>query len=340
MNLFLYVALAVVLGGLGTSFVFSGWVRLITSPKFTFDDIPDLSGKVAIVTGANTGIGKVSARELARKGAHVIVACRSTPKGIATVNEITREIPKANVEYMNLDLSSMANVQKFTDVYLAKGLGIDILMLNAGIMMNPFELTEDKLESQFATNHIGHFLMVQNLLPVLVQSKARVVSVSSLAHTFVSGIDFNTIHDENSYDKVKAYGVSKLSNVLFASELARRYGAVGVTSYSVHPGLVATELMRHVDADFFKLGGHDGFAAKVYTWVKDSFNNALALDPNGGALTQLFVATAPSNVIEQYNGAYYSPIALRIDPSAVARDEVLAKKLYDYSLGIVKPFLH
>ena len=270
----------------------------------------------------------------------MIVACRSTPKGIATVNEITREIPKANVEYMNLDLSSMANVQKFTDVYLAKGLGIDILMLNAGIMMNPFELTEDKLESQFATNHIGHFLMVQNLLPVLVQSKARVVSVSSLAHTFVSGIDFNTIHDENSYDKVKAYGVSKLSNVLFASELARRYGAVGVTSYSVHPGLVATELMRHVDADFFKLGGHDGFAAKVYTWVKDSFNNALALDPNGGALTQLFVATAPSNVIEQYNGAYYSPIALRIDPSAVARDEVLAKKLYDYSLGIVKPFLH
>lgn len=200
-NLFLF-ALFVVVGGLGLSYIFGGWVRLYTSPKFNFEDIPDLSGKIAIVTGANTGIGKVSAKEMARKGAHVIVACRSAPRGISAVNEITREISGSKVEYMNLDLSSMASVQKFTDEYRAKGMGIDILMLNAGIMMNPYGLTVDNLESQFGTNHIGHFLMVQNLLPILAESKARVVSVSSFAHNFVNGIDFATLHNEAAYDKV------------------------------------------------------------------------------------------------------------------------------------------
>lgn len=136
----------------------------------------------------------------------------------------------------------------------------------------------------------------------------------------------------------KAYGISKLANILFASELARRFGNVGITSYSVHPGLVATELMRHIDADFFRVGGKDGIAAKVYTWVKDSFNNALALDPNGGALTQLYVATAPAEVLKPHNGAFYSPIALRIEPSATARDEALARELWEYSMDLIKPF--
>ena len=197
--------LAPILLTIGTSWYSGGWMAKYTSPKFTFDDIPDLHGKVAIVTGANTGIGKVSARELARKGAHVIVAARNSAKGLSAVDEIRQAVGKsASVEFLQLDLSSMQSVKDFSVNYLSKGLKTDILLLNAGIMIPPFELTADNIESQFGTNHIGHFLLFQLLLPNLKESKTRVVHVSSLAHkhTYSSGIDFANINNPQTYNRV------------------------------------------------------------------------------------------------------------------------------------------
>ena len=184
------------------------------------------------IVGGNTGIGKVSARDLARKGCHgkrvvmfqwvcfyitlyrlnmfylcviVILAARSESKGRQAVKDILEDIGQhSKVEYMNLDLSSMNSVQKFSREYLAKELPTDILMLNAGIMVPPFELTEDGIESQFGTNHVGHFLLFNLLLPNLKNSKTRVVHVSSLAHTssYSKGIDFENINNEAAYNRM------------------------------------------------------------------------------------------------------------------------------------------
>jgi NAD(P)-dependent dehydrogenase (short-subunit alcohol dehydrogenase family) len=226
------VALVAVLWSI-ISYLLGGGIAILMSPSFSFKDIPDLTGKVAIVTGSNTGLGFVSARELAKKGAHVILAARSEEKGMEAVKRIKQEIgdiPGAHLlEFMSLDLSSFNKVREFSIAFLDKNVSLDILILNAGILVPYFELTEDGLEMQIGTNHFGHFLLVRLLTPLLVASKARVVSLSSLAHisTYTEGIRFEAIKSNKTFIAFMGYGQSKLANILFSNELAVRLNGTG-----------------------------------------------------------------------------------------------------------------
>ncbi|NXF20244.1 WWOX oxidoreductase, partial [Rhodinocichla rosea] len=204
----------------------------------------DLSGKVAIITGANSGIGFETAKSLALHGACVILACRSPARGDAAVQRILEEWHKAKVEAMTLDLASLQGVQRFAEAFKSKNLPLHMLICNAAVFGAPWSLTEDGLESTFQVNHLGHFYLVQLLEDVLRQSSpARVVVVSSESHRFTeikdsSGkLDFSLLSpSKKEYWAMLAYNRSKLCNILFSNELNRRLSPHGVTSNSVHPG--------------------------------------------------------------------------------------------------------
>ena len=198
-----------------------GRMTLYTSPFFRTRTVPDLTGKVAIVTGANTGIGYSTARELARKGAKVIVAARSEERGKDAVARIKKQLKGQKgadlVEFMKLDLGSLSQIRSFARSFLWSNRQLDILVLNAGIMMPPFEKTKDGFESQIGVNHLGHFLLTKLLTPVLKQSKARVVSVSSLAHIgpYPGGIKFDTFKNGTGYNAIAACeNMSSISSAL------------------------------------------------------------------------------------------------------------------------------
>jgi NAD(P)-dependent dehydrogenase (short-subunit alcohol dehydrogenase family) len=187
------------------SFIVGGHVALYVSPPYGFNDIPDLTGKVAIVTGSNTGIGYVTVRELVRKGAKVILAARSEKKGKQAVLKIKAElydIPAADlIEFIKLDLSSFADVRKFAKDFSYKRLKLDMLILNAGVMAPPFSLSVDGIESQMATNHFGHFLLVKLLTPIIKASKSKIVHVSSIAHlnSHPEGLRISSFYDNVDY---------------------------------------------------------------------------------------------------------------------------------------------
>lgn len=187
------------------SYFIGGEVARYVSPPYSFNDIPDLTGKVAIVTGSNTGIGYVTVRELARKGAKVIVAARSEEKGKEAVRKIKAElgsIPGADlVEFIKLDLGSFAEVKKFAKDFTHRRLKLDMLILNAGVMAPPYGLTVDGFETQIGTNHLGHFLLVKLLMPIIKASKSRLVHVSSIAHmgTFPEGIRTSSFSSDVEY---------------------------------------------------------------------------------------------------------------------------------------------
>ncbi len=193
---------------------FSNWIggrmTLFTSTFWRIRHVPDLSGKTAIVTGANTGIGYTTARELARKGAKVIVAARSEERGKDAVARIKKQLKGLKgadlVEFMKLDLGSFSQIRSFARSFLWNNRQLDILVLNAGIMVPPFETTKDGFESQIGVNHLGHFLLTKLLTPLLKKSKARVVSVSSLAHIgpYPGGIKFDTFRNGTGYNAVAA----------------------------------------------------------------------------------------------------------------------------------------
>lgn len=194
-------------------------------PSFSVSDIPTLTGKVAIVTGANTGLGKVTALELARKGAHVVLACRSKDRTEPVAEEIKKITGNQQVEFVELDLGSLRSVQSFAKAFLQRNIPLNILVNNAGIMGLPkLELSKDGIEAQFATNHVGHYYLTRLLLPALVKGQpASVVSVSSAAHKFApkGGIVFDKINDQKAYGSWSAYGQSKLANILFAKALQK-----------------------------------------------------------------------------------------------------------------------
>ena len=223
---------------------------MIPDDAWTADDIPDLSAKVIIVTGANSGIGYEAAKEFARKDARTILACRNLNKAQAAVAQIHAEIPNAPVEIMPLDLSSLQSVHKFADAFKAKYESLDVLVNNAGIMMVPYGITQDGFERQLGTNHLGHFAL-SGLLLDLIQSTpgARVVNVSSLAHRG-GEMDFDNLMFEGGqgYDRQAAYGRSKLANLLFTYELERKFKEHGVDAMAVaaHPGVSNTNLADHM----------------------------------------------------------------------------------------------
>ncbi|KAL1131451.1 hypothetical protein AAG570_011068 [Ranatra chinensis] len=256
-----------------------------------------LDGKTAIITGANTGIGKVTARDFLTRGARVILACRDTAKA----EEACREIQEAEVNakggslvVKHLDLSSFASVRIFADEILEEEQALHLLVNNAGVMMCPKMLTEDGYELHFATNHLGHFLLTLKLLPLLVKSApSRVVNVSSMAHILANSMKFDDINLDKGYKPVTAYARSKLANILFTKELARRLEGKGVNVYSLHPGVVNTELTRHVDTAFFP-GSR---------WLYHAVGSWLMKSPVQGAQTTIFCSVDEQTADQ--SGLYY-----------------------------------
>lgn len=225
--------------------------KKVNNKKWTSDDIPNLSGKVIIVTGANSGIGFETAKEIARKGAHTILACRSMEKGNDAVQRIRVEVPNAHLEPMVLDLSSLKSVQAFTETFKAAHDHLNVLVNNAGIMWVPYQKTEDGFERHFGTNYLGHFALTGLLIDVLRNTSAsKVVTVSSMGHRS-GNMDFDNLMYEGGigYERNKAYGRSKLANLLFTFELQRHFDALhtNATAIAAHPGGSDTNLGRHVE---------------------------------------------------------------------------------------------
>ncbi|MGP4101584.1 oxidoreductase [Nonomuraea sp. KM90] len=267
--------------------------------------MPDQTGKTAIVTGANSGIGLPTALELARHGAHVVVAARDPEKGGEAVARILREVPGAQVEYGRLDLADLDSVRRF-----AEGVDkVDLLINNAGIGMVPRRETKDGFELQFGTNHLGHFALTGLLLPLLVaRPGARVVTVSSDAHS-VGRIDFDNLDLERGYGRMSAYGRSKLANLLFTLELQRRATKAGIDlkSMATHPGMTATRIV--------KLGP---FQPLLGVFLQSA---------EAGAVPSLYAATSP----DVRGGEYFGPKAKLLEPSQAARSETTAARLWDVS---------
>jgi NAD(P)-dependent dehydrogenase (short-subunit alcohol dehydrogenase family) len=257
--------------------------------RWTEADVPDQSGRVAVITGANTGIGFEAAAVLADKGAHVVMAVRDLDKGRDAANRITTRNPHARITLQRLDLSSLASVRAAADELQAANPRIDLLINNAGVMFTPEGLTPDGVEFQFGTNHLGHFaltgLLLDTMLPV---HGSRVVTVSSLAHRVRASTDFDDV--QRPYDRVAAYGRSKLANLLFTYELQRRLVARDVSTIAVaaHPGNSRTELFRNSP-------GWIRIASKVLVVLASQ-------SPKMGALPTLRAATDPAVRGGQYFG--------------------------------------
>jgi NAD(P)-dependent dehydrogenase (short-subunit alcohol dehydrogenase family) len=254
---------------------------------WTAENIPDLTGKIAVVTGANSGIGFETARALVRKQAAVILACRNREKGQAADRRIDREFPGAKAELGLLDLSDLASVRRFAGEFARRHDRLDILINNAGIMRPPFGRTADGFELQFGVNHLGHFALTGLLLGRIVRTPgARVVAVSSGGHRF-GRIDFFNLNAEKGYDAGAAYGQSKLANLLFAYELQRRFDHAGVDAVSAaaHPGWTS------------------GTNLAVHWRMVRLLSRFIGQTPDMGALPALYVATAP----DVRGGGYYGP---------------------------------
>jgi NAD(P)-dependent dehydrogenase (short-subunit alcohol dehydrogenase family) len=218
---------------------------------WTTADMPDLTGKVMIVTGANSGIGYEAAKEFARKGAQTILACRSMDKAQFALDKIQIEIPDAQAEIMQLDLANMESVRQFAEAFKAKYDRLDVLLNNAGIMMVPYGVTEDGFERQFGTNHLGHFALTGLLIDLLSKTPdSRVVNVSSNGHR-QGRMDFDNLmfEDGKGYSPMRSYGRSKLANLLFTYELQRRFEDQNQDAIAVatHPGISETNLGAHLE---------------------------------------------------------------------------------------------
>ena len=266
------------------------------SPKWTAADVPDQTGRVAVVTGANAGLGLETAAVLAERGARVVVAVRDLGKGETAVGEIERRTPNADVALQQLDLSSLASVRTAADELRAAYPRIDLLINNAGVMYPPKQTTADGFELQFGTNHLGHFALTGLLLDHLLQVEgSRVVTVASIAHNIQAGIHFDDLQWERSYNRVAAYGQSKLANLMFTYELQRRLAATQTPTVAVaaHPGVSNTELMRHIPGS-----GLPGFSALA---------GLVTNSPAVGALATLRAATDPA----VRGGQYYGPSGFR-----------------------------
>jgi len=290
-------------------------------PNFQLGNIPDLSGKVALVTGGNTGIGYVVCRELARKKAHVVMACRSEEKAKEAIENIKKETHNDQVEFLQLDLSDLHNVQAAADNFTARGLPLHILVNNAGIMNCPYGLTKDGIEMQIGVNHVGPHYLTSLLVPKLIDSApSRVVFTSSTAHQWTQsgGIPFDTLNDPEKYSPIRNYGTSKLANVLDAKTFAEQLKDKNVFVNSLHPGVVRTEIGRHTRNSFGAIGSA----------VQTVIEKVIAITPEKGAMTTLYVATSEDIEKEKITGEYFVPYGKKDPGSTFARDDDLRKKLW------------
>jgi NAD(P)-dependent dehydrogenase (short-subunit alcohol dehydrogenase family) len=293
------------------------------SPRWTAEQIPDQSGRTAIVTGANSGLGLAVARELARHGARVVLACRDTGKGSGAQRAIEAQVPAAQLEVAALDLADLASVESFAEAFRSGGEhdGLDLLINNAGVMAPPRRETKDGFELQLGTNVLGHFALTGRLIGAMQDRRdARVVTVSSNAHKF-GRINFDDLQSQRRYSRWGAYGQSKLADLMFALELDRRLRAAGseVKSVAAHPGYAATNLQTAAPPLL------DALLMRVTNLV-------MAQSADAGALPLLYAATHP----DLDGGAYVGPDGIgefrghpRITkPSAAARDADVAARLW------------
>ena len=293
--------MTLIAGGAAAVAVGAGFYYLINKQKgqphgdiWTTADMPNLTGKVIVVTGANSGIGFEAAKEFARKGAQTILACRSMDKAEAALAAIQAEIPNAPAEIMHLDLADQASVHKFANEFKAIYDRLDVLVNNAGIMMVPYGTTTDGFESQFGTNHLGHFALTGLLIDLLLKTKgSRVVNISSGGHRF-GNMDFDNLMFDGGegYSGPRAYGRSKLANILFTYELQRRYRAIHADALAVaaHPGGSDTNLGNHL-------------ADSWYMKMLEPLANRMMQSAAMGALPTIRAAVDPG----VRGGEYYGP---------------------------------
>ncbi|XP_019231834.1 PREDICTED: short-chain dehydrogenase TIC 32, chloroplastic-like isoform X2 [Nicotiana attenuata] len=307
----------------------SGFGSASTAEQVT--DGIDGSNLTAIVTGGASGIGFETARVLAMRNIHVIIAARNMEAANEAKQRILKENKAARVDIEKLDLSSIRSVKAFAENFKALNLPLNILINNAGIMFCPFQLSEDGIEMQFATNHLGHFyltnLLIENMKETAKASgiEGRIVNLSSVAHLcpYKKGIRFHKINDKSSYQDKLAYGQSKLANILHANELSRRLQEEGanITVNSVHPGLIMTNLMRH---------------SALSTSIFRAFTCFMWKNVPQGAATTCYVALHPS--LKGVTGKYFVDCNEH-EPSKLAQDEALARNLWDVSNNLINAAL-
>lgn len=267
------------------------------SKEWTTDDMPNLDGKITIVTGANSGLGLETARIFAEKGATVVMAVRNTQKGEAAQADILSTVPNAKLDLMKLDVGNLASVQDFAGAFRAKYDRLDILMNNAGVMAIPRQETADGFEMQLGVNHLGHFALTGHLIEIIVQTpNARIHNVSSSA-MYSGSINFDDLMGENEYGRWAAYGQSKLANVFFTFELQKRLAAAGYDTVvnSSHPGVVRTNLQNTSMAQS-NTEGSEG-------WLYRIFGTLFFQDISMGVLPMIYGATAQ----DAKGGTFYGP---------------------------------
>jgi NAD(P)-dependent dehydrogenase (short-subunit alcohol dehydrogenase family) len=270
-----------------------------------------MKDKNVLITGGNSGIGKVTAVALAKLGANVTLACRDSDKTRAALSEIGAH---GSVENLPVNLANLASVRKLAAAYLERHDKLDVLINNAGTFPAKLTLTDDGLETQFGVNHVAHFLLTDLLLDCLKASApSRVVTVTSKLHKN-GAIDFDSFRGEQKYNSQKAYGQSKLANVLFAVELAERLEGSGVTSNLVHPGAVRTDIMREMP------------------WLLRSLINLFFIDVEKGAATNIMLASDPA--LETTNGQYFDQCK-RDDYGDAAKDTSLRQRLWQETEAII-----
>jgi NAD(P)-dependent dehydrogenase (short-subunit alcohol dehydrogenase family) len=302
---------------------------MANNPRWTAQDLPDLSGKTIVVTGGNSGIGFEAALEFARVNADVVLACRRPETANEAVATIRRQHPNARVEFIQLDLSSLASVRQFADSLRRSRQALHVLCNNAGVMAIPYRRTVDGFEMQFGTNHLGHFALTGLLLePLIASGGGRVVTVSSGAHR-IGAIRFDDLNWERGYRKWLAYGQSKLANLLFMFEFERRAEQAGVpiTSVACHPGYAATNLQA---------AGPRMTGSSLMEQFWGAMNRVFAQSAAMGALPTLYAATL-ANI---RGGDYIGPDGFqegwgypkKVPCSVAAQDPAAAARLWEISV--------
>jgi NAD(P)-dependent dehydrogenase (short-subunit alcohol dehydrogenase family) len=282
------------------------------------DSTRSMDGKTCLVTGATSGIGEVAALELARKGARVVLVGRSREKAEATADRIRREADNPSVEYLLADLSSQAEVRRLAEEVKGRYPRLDELINNAGAMFAPRRESVDGIEMTWALNHLAYFLLTDLLLDTLkAGAPSRIVNVASDAHRMVRGIDFDDVEGKKGYKPFRNYGQSKLANILFTRELARRLEGTGVTANCLHPGFVATNFTSGEGWIF---------------WVFQQMARFFAITPEEGAKTTVYLASSPE--VEGTSGEYFVKCR-KAKPTPAALDDAAARRLWELSERMV-----
>jgi len=300
--------------------------RWMQGPTLGTDNQRKLNDKVAVITGCNTGIGKVTAHELSKRGAKVIMLCRNLERAEAAADEIRKDTGNV-VVVMQMDLASLESVRSCAAKLIEEEDKIDLLVNNAGVMMCPETRTQEGFEMQIGTNHLGHFLLTELLTPKLRKSaasgfNARIVIVSSLAHQRgtirFDDLNWNT---KGSYNDIKAYSQSKLANVMHATTLARRLDNTGITVYSLHPGVIGTDLMRHLESSncLVRCG------MPILRWIIKT--------PFHGAQTSLYCCLEEK--LSAVSGLYYSDCAQKAVTNRFATSKEDQERLWTLSAELV-----